>query len=84
MARPAVCEKRSFPATCALLVMSRLPENAGLTLGLAGRSYALMPSSRSRGSEPGKSFRSRPFFTCARVLGAVFLHYNYDFVAMRV
>jgi len=63
MARPAVCEKRSFLATCAFLVMSRLAENAGLTSRPRARSYALMPSSRRRGSGPGKSFRSRPFFT---------------------
>jgi hypothetical protein len=61
MARPAVCEKRSFPAACALLVMSRPPENAGLTSRPRARSYALVLSSLRRGSGPGKSFRSRPF-----------------------
>ncbi len=63
MARPAVCEKLSFLETCAFLVMSRLAENAGLTSRPLARSYALMPSSHGRGSGPGKSFRSRPFFT---------------------
>jgi len=69
MARPAVCKKQSFLATCALLVMSRLPENAGLTSRPRARSYTLMLSSRRRGSGPGKSFRSRPFFTFLSGLG---------------
>ena len=63
MARPAVCEKRSFLATCALLVMSRACRKRWTYLAPACEAYALMPSSRRRGSGPGKSFPSRPFFT---------------------
>lgn len=70
MSRPAVCENPSFLGTCALLVMGRLPENAGLTSRLDVGFYTLMLSSRRRGSGLGKSFRSRPFFTFRPGLGA--------------
>jgi hypothetical protein len=84
MARPAVCGKPNFLATCAFLVMSRIAENAGLTSRLDVRSYALMPSSRSRGPGPANRSDHAPFLPGSpRVLSAAFLHYNYNVVAIR-